>query len=169
MMSETNEPNIQEYQQSAAYAAKGFFREGLNCAECVFKAYLDLGLTPEFPSEIIALASGFGGGIGKTRNTCGAFLGSALAVASKKGRKNPLALPTLEERVSELNDPEGVYQNFTRLVKEFEAEYGTILCRELTTGFEEFNSKERKKHCQQITGFAAGLAVKYALTDENKS
>jgi hypothetical protein len=43
--------------------AKQNFRNGLNCAESVLKAIMDTEVT-DFPSEIVAVATGFGGGMG---------------------------------------------------------------------------------------------------------
>ena len=141
--------------------AKNYFRQGLNCAECALKSFLDLGLT-EFPPEIVALASGLGGGIGMTKHTCGAVLGGALAIGTMQGRKDPLAKETMQERIQELNGEGGIYQIFRTYVEELEAEYGTIVCRELAKSY-DWEGKPRKKNCQMIIGRAAGLAVKYAL------
>ena len=54
--------------------AKECFKQGLNCSECVMTAFLnhfDTGL----PKEVVKLATGFGGGMGHTKNTCGAITG----------------------------------------------------------------------------------------------
>lgn len=163
-MSEKDKINIEELREKAKDSAKNYYRLGLNCSECVFKSFLDLELT-DYPKEVVGLSSGFGAGIGKTKNVCGAFLGAALSVASIKGRKNPLAKGTLKERVKELNDEGGVYSIFNSLVKEFEKDYGTIVCRELTEAYEDWNSRERKKNCQEIIGYAASLAIKHALKE----
>lgn len=148
----------------AEEASRNYFRQGLNCSECALQAFLDLGIT-DFPPEIVALSSGFGGGIGMTRNTCGAVLGAALAIGTLRGRKNPLAKETMQERVAELNSEDGIYQFFRRFIEEMEAEYGTIVCRELTKDY-DWDSKPRKKNCQGIIGYAVKLAVKYALEEQ---
>ena len=109
--------DIERLKEQSEKAAREYFRQGLNCAECVLKSFLELGLT-DFPPEVIALASGFGGGIGLTRNTCGAVLGGALALGTLYGRKDPLAKETLQERIAELNGEAGVYQVFRRYIEE---------------------------------------------------
>lgn len=152
---------MEQLRQQAEEGARNYFRQGLNCAECAMKAFLDLNLT-EFPPEVVALASGFGGGIGQTRNTCGAVLGAAMAVGTLRGRKDPLAKETVAERIRELQGEDGVYQVFHRFVDEIQAKYGTIMCGEMSREY-EWEGKARKKNCQEITGYAAGLAVKYAL------
>lgn len=150
----------------AEEGARAYFRQGLNCAECALKSFLDLGIA-DFPPEIVALASGFGGGIGMTRNTCGAVLGAALAIGTMRGRKDPLAKETVKERVVELNGEEGIYQVFRRFVEELEEKYGSIVCRELSQGY-EWEGKVRRKNCQEIIGYASNLAVKYALEEQGE-
>lgn len=145
--------------------ARDNFRLGLNCAESTFKACIDSGLFGECPAETIALASGFGGGLGGKRQLCGAVVGGALALGLVKGRKNPLAKETMEERVAELNDEGGVYDVFRGYADEIEGEFGALTCAELAKEWiekGEMGTKERKKHCQGIVGFCAKTAYKHA-------
>lgn len=159
--------NVDELSEQTEAAARDYFRHGLNCAECVLKSFLELGMT-DFPPEIVALASGFGGGIGYTRNTCGAALGGALAVGTMQGRKDPLARETVQERIAELNSEDGIYQIFRRYMEEIEARYGTVVCRELSQAY-DWEGKPRKKNCQEIIGYCAALATKYALASSAKN
>lgn len=158
-----DQATITALSERAEAAARDYFRQGLNCAECVMRSFLDLGLT-DLPEEIIAMASGLGGGIGMTRNNCGAVLGGALAIGTMQGRKDPFAKESFQERVEELNGENGIYQLFRRYVESLEAQYGTIVCRDMNKGM-DWEGKPRKKSCQAIIGHCAGLAVKYALED----
>ena len=45
---------------------RGYFRQGLNCTECVLKTFMDMYDT-DLPEEILCMATGFGGGIGHTK------------------------------------------------------------------------------------------------------
>ncbi len=75
----------------------------------------------ETESEIVPrIASGFGGGIGNTGAVCGAVVGAVMAIGLMKERGD-----TMEDwlRIA------AVAQEFRR---RFEAEMGTINCRELT-------------------------------------
>ena len=65
---------------------RGYFRQGLNCTECVLRTFMDI-YEVEFPDEIICMATGFGGGMGHTKNTCGAITGAVMALGLLK-RKN---------------------------------------------------------------------------------
>lgn len=62
--------NCEAMQEQAREQAAGYFRQGYNCAESVYKAFWDLDLT-DFPQETVCIATGFGGGVAYTYNTCG--------------------------------------------------------------------------------------------------
>ena len=90
--------------------AKECFKQGLNCSECVMTAFLnhfDTGL----PKEVVKLATGFGGGMGHTKNTCGAITGAVMALSAIVGRENPLAKETAGERIKELQQDIYPYPN----------------------------------------------------------
>jgi len=124
---------------------------------------IDSGLIKDLPPQIIALATGFGGGIGLTGNTCGALNGATLVVSSIHGRKNPLAKSTAKERVLELNGEQGVYRLFNNLPRQFKEKFGDVNCAKLVEPF-QWHSKERKKMCQTLIGEGAALAMYWALT-----
>ena len=158
-MENPKEEPMSESMNDVSERAMNYFRQGLNCAECVMRSYMD---TNEFglPQEIIALASGYGGGMGETKNSCGAINGAMLVLGLKKGRRNPFEKETPQERTEELQI---VYQPFGEMVTEIQNHYGTLLCRELTQPFSDWHSKERRKFCQKLIGFCAAIATKYAV------
>ena len=152
-----SEMTKEEKKEEMIKLAGNYYNVGLNCSECVLKSWLDLEET-SYPPEIIALASPFGAGIGKTRNTCGALIGACLAAATVKGRKDPLEKETMKERVEELNGKDGVYEFFGNMVREFEGKYGSVVCSELIDPFEDKESIERKRFCKGIIKYGAELA-----------
>jgi len=77
------------------------------------------------------IASGFAGGIGNTGAVCGAVVGAVMAIGLKQERGK-----TMEEMLGNL----AVSKEFRR---RFEAEMGTISCRELTGV--DLNTKEGMK------------------------
>jgi len=110
----------------------------------------------EIESEIIPrIASCFGGGIGNTGAVCGAVAGAVMAIGLKKERGD-----TMEDwlRVS------AAAQEFRR---RFEAEMGTINCRELTgadlsteEGREQYMSSDTPQTvCFPAVGVAYRLVV----------
>lgn len=152
------EKPIEQKMKESEERSRNYFREGLNCAECVMRSFMDIH-DINLPDEVIALSTGFGGGMGHTKNTCGAITGAVLALGAIKGRRNPFALETSSERAKELK---GIYEDFGRMVIEIEKEYGTLICSELSDPFGDFDGKVRKKNCQQIIGYCAAMCTKYA-------
>ena len=127
--------------------AKECFKQGLNCSECVM-------------TEVVKLATGFGGGMGHTKNTCGAITGAVMALSAIVGRENPAAKETVGERITELQ--QGIYPIVGKMVNEIKDEYGTLICSELSNPFGDFACKERKKNCMTMIMHCANLAAKYA-------
>ena len=83
------------------------------------------------------IAFGFAGGLGNTGAVCGAVCGAVMAIGLKRGRAD-----TMEEGLREL----ALVREFRR---RFEAEMGSISCRELTgadltteEGLEQFMSSD---------------------------
>ena len=99
-MEETKELTLPE---QARDQAKNYFRQGMNCTECVMQSFLDIHGS-DLPPEVIALATVFGGGMGHTKNTCGAIPGGVMALSAVVGRKHPLAKESMAERIAELNE-----------------------------------------------------------------
>ena len=96
--------------------AVALFEEGYNCAQAVLGAFCDeLGLTRE---QALALAAPFGGGIGRTRETCGALSGLLMVYGSLSGGEDK------EKKAA-------VYEKTRELMEAFKAETGSTFCREL--------------------------------------
>lgn len=145
--------------EQAEETARNYFKQGLNCSECVLAAFWDVyGI--DLPKEAMTLCTGFGGGMGHTQNSCGAIAGAVMALSTVVGRKNPLAKPDMAERIAELQ--QDIYPKVASLVHDLEAEQGTLICRELCEPFDDFDSKERKKNCMKLIGRSAALAVAHA-------
>jgi C_GCAxxG_C_C family probable redox protein len=61
------------------------FRSGLNCAQAVLKGYSD---TLRFDNEFaLNISAGFGGGMGRLQETCGAVTGSYMVLGVYNGMK----------------------------------------------------------------------------------
>lgn len=148
--------------EQAEQNSSNYFRQGLNCTECIMCTFLDI-YNKDMPRESMALATGFGSGMGETKNTCGAITGAVMALSSVIGRKDPFAKETVGERIRELKE---IYGLVGEMVQEIEEHYGTLICKELSAPLGEFEGKARKKNCMQIIGYCGGLAMKYALKAE---
>ena len=99
--------------------AEELFRMGYNCSQSVFAAFADvLGMSVE---EAAKIASPFGAGFGKLREVCGAVSGMTLLAGYLKGYDDP----------ADSEGKKALYALIQKMCGEFEAEKGTIICREL--------------------------------------
>lgn len=95
------------------------FNSGLNCAQSVLTAYSDL--FPGHENTVIDITTGFGGGIGRLQETCGAVTGSTMIIGLYNSLKTKDLIIKNEQTVSNI-------QEFTF---EFKQIHGTILCKDL--------------------------------------
>ena len=120
-----------------------------NCAESVLAGVTD-------SLDHVSCASGFGGGIGQSGETCGAVTGAIMAMGVCLGVRNPGGT---------------AYPDFGRLVArflfEFEQEFKSTICRQLldsqrvTDEAEQrahHDARERESGCTEYVDFAARLA-----------
>lgn len=154
-----NNMTKEELINKAKENARENFRLGLNCAESVLDAVVGTGVIKDFPAEIVALSTGFGGGVGQYGTVCGALTGAVMAVGSVHGRKNPKSPNTTALQ----GNTSGLYRLFNNLPNDFVEQFGQCECGKLIAAFEDFHAKERRKQCQQYVIEAAGMAVEYIL------
>ncbi|MBP7331243.1 MAG: C_GCAxxG_C_C family protein [Firmicutes bacterium] len=152
--------------QQAKDNAKQNFRDGLNCSESVFKAVIDTGITGLDP-EAVALATGFGGGMGLAGNNCGALIGAVMAVGAVHGRKNPLE-GEFQDRVDRLYGNPGLYRLFNGMSHEFQEKFGALDCQKLNENYPEWFDKDRFRECMKMVIYAAGMAVEYIQKGEKE-
>lgn len=99
--------------------ARNYFEEGYNCSQSVVLAFEDVfGLDRQ---TLLRLASPFGGGLGRLRQTCGCVSGMALVAGALEGYSDPKAK---EAKAS-------LYALIQELAAEYERENGSINCRKL--------------------------------------
>lgn len=139
-----------------SYAVENF-KNGLNCAECVYDALIRAGVLEVAP-ETRAMCTAFGGGIGLSGYTCGALSGAVMANSAIYGRPDPWSVPD-EERGHEVAAK--YYRRYNKMVHDFEAANGGVLCREICSKYDDWHSKDRKKACLKLIGAAAVMAYEY--------
>jgi len=132
------------------------FASGYNCSESVL-----LALTREFnkPTDPIipSIATGFGGGIARTGSTCGALTGAIMTIGLTVSRNRP----------DETEKRDTVYGMASKMIVEFEKEFGTSLCKNLTKcdlrtpeGHEKFLSQKiRETVCPKFVRWSANYAT----------
>jgi C_GCAxxG_C_C family probable redox protein len=117
---------------SKAETAVQIFDGGCNCAQAVFGAYAgDFGVEKNLA---LSLAVGFGGGMGRTQDVCGAVSGAIMALGMRTGFKEGEG----RERIN------AAYAQVRHFIEEFTKQTGTIKCRELLSGC-SLSSDEGKK------------------------
>jgi C_GCAxxG_C_C family probable redox protein len=116
--------------------AAEYMRGGLNCAQSVVKAYVSVLGAEE--NAAVKMATAFGGGLGRCGYVCGALSGAAIVLGAKLGNSDP-ADPAARDRA---------YAAAGKLLDEFQAEHGAVLCRELT-GFNLRDPESMKRAREQ--------------------
>ncbi len=138
------------------------FKSGYNCSQSVVAAFADLyGYTEE---QALKMASSFGGGIGRMRETCGAACGLFMLAGLQTGATDP-------------KDKEGKAANY-KLVQDlaaiFKERNGSLNCGELL-GLKKCDSIQAtpedrttqyyaKRPCVKIVEEAARIWAEYLET-----
>ena len=140
-----------------AEKARDYFLEGYNCAQAVACAYADeMGMTEE---QAALLASGFGGGMARMREVCGAVSGMFMAAGLLYGSSGL----SHEEKAAH-------YVRLQALAAQFREKNGSILCRELLSGVKTDGSPlpqrrtaeyYQKRPCAQLVSDAAQILEAY--------
>lgn len=105
--------------KSKSDVAVALMDAGGNCAQAVLRAFAaDLGLGEEL---VLRLASGFGAGLARSQEVCGAVTGAVMVIGLKHGQARP------EDKEAK----EKAYALTRELMARFTAERGSCLCREL--------------------------------------
>jgi C_GCAxxG_C_C family probable redox protein len=92
---------------------------GANCAQSVLCPFAhELGLEP---LKALALATGFGGGMGRMAGTCGAVTGAFMVLGLARGMSRP------EDKAAK----DAGYALVREMARRFTEKNGSILCREL--------------------------------------
>ena len=138
--------------------AESLFKEGYNCSQSVAMAFAD---ELNIPSDVVAMSvSGFGGGMGRMREVCGAVTGMFMVVGILYG-------------YDDAKDYEGkkdTYALVQELANQFKAETGSIICRELLGLDGKDNSPVpskrteeyyKKRTCEDKVGLAAKILDEY--------
>lgn len=119
--------------------AVDMFQEGYSCSQAVLGTYAEqLGASKD---TALKLASGLGGGIGRTGEICGAVTGAILVIGLKYGTTNP------KDQTSKYE----CYSKARQFCEEFKARTGSLICRELL-GF-DFNTPEGMARSKQAGAF----------------
>ena len=129
-----------------AEKAAGYFHQGYNCAQSVLGAFSDVTGLDE--KSAMKLASPFGGGMGGTRELCGAVSAMALVLAFTEGYDAP-------------DEPQkkALYARIQALTGKFRQENGSLSCRELLSNLKPDGKTDRP--CTRFVLSAAEILEAY--------
>ena len=133
------------------------FNSGYNCAEAVLLATSEDVLSGEVETVIPRVATGFGGGLSRNGDACGALTGGIMGIGLAVGRNSP------EE------SRDRCYEAVDRFYSTFVTEFGTCKCRELTgldlkteKGRAAYQARIHLERCTKIVSWAARVASEIA-------
>jgi len=123
--------------------AEEYFRRGnYYCSEAIVASVRD-NIAPEMPEAMIAAASGFPVGVGRSKCLCGAVSGGVLALGYVFGRTGP-STPADPKSVKTLELANELQQAFR--------ESHRVLCCSVHTKGMDMASGEHKAQCIAFTG-----------------
>jgi C_GCAxxG_C_C family probable redox protein len=134
------------------------FQSELCCSESVLKVLTDeLNINSQIIPQI---ASGFCGGISRTKNICGAVSGGIMVLGMVYGQD------------SSENPNDKVYEKLQSFLQKFEEEFGSTNCFDLTgcdfrteKGRLTFNEEGIKDKCTKLTSSAAAMVAQLIKND----
>lgn len=134
--------------------AEDLFRNGFFCSEAVVSS-IRSNFELDIPEEVIAMASGFPVGIGRSKCVCGAVSGGVMSLGLFFGRtkqKDPKVEKNLEV-AKELHD----------YFKEANGK-NALCCRILTKEF-DMGKGEHKEQCIHFTGLVAAKVAEIVVRE----
>jgi C_GCAxxG_C_C family probable redox protein len=145
-----------QIKKTAGEKAKENFTIGFNCAESVLKSLAnEMGVEC---SCIPKIATGFGAGLGRHGEICGAITGAVMALGLKYGRSDTKDPEVKEKSYAIVND----------FIKTFKSKFKNVRCIDLTAcnmltpeGLQKAKDiNVHKNICTDIVVFAAEEAAK---------
>lgn len=135
--------------------ARELFLEGYSCSQAVAGAYAkEMGMDLD---TVLMISSGFGAGMGRLREVCGAVSGMFMVLSSKYGYTDPK--DTEQKKI--------LYTKIQEKAVEFTKEMGSIVCKELlglslpddNGPIAEARTKEyyKKRPCPDLVEYAASI------------
>lgn len=160
MIESTDKTVLEQLQQELASGrsrreiAMANFLKGYNCAQAVTMAFVDQVDVDE--KTLSRLACSFGGGMGRLREVCGSVSGMFMLAGLIYGYDGPeTGAPKADQ-----------YARIQELARRFEAQNGSIVCRELLGLSQKrdipvpearTDTYYKKRPCKEIIGCAAEI------------
>ena len=138
--------------------AQELFTQGYNCAQAVAGAFCqEMGMPEE---AAVKAVSGFGGGMGRLREVCGACSGMFFVFSVCKGY----------DRAEDTEGKKKLYELIRLAAEKFKERNGSIICRELLGGapaggdpLVRTEQYYKKRPCVELVGDAAEITEQLLL------
>ena len=142
--------------------ALDYYSKGFNCAQSVIASFADILNVDE--ETVLRIASGFGGGMGRMQQTCGAVSGAFMVIGFLRGKYK-----AEDDEANEITN--NLIQEFSR---KFAESHGSINCKALIDydlnteeGMEQANKADVfNKKCSNFVKLAVELLEETLLKGE---
>ncbi len=112
------------------------FSEGYLCSQAVFSTYGPLYGIDE--KQALKIATGFGGGMARLQEVCGAVTGAFMVIGAKHGMTDAADRPAVGK----------TYQGVRTFAERFRGLHGTIICKEILGGV-DLNTEDGQKEFKE--------------------
>ena len=155
---------MKKYDENKAKLAGELFMQGYNCSQSVIAAWADeIGLDRQ---TALLVSSGFGGGMGRLREVCGAVSGAFMVLSYKFGSTD----------VSDGKAKAALYETIQDFAARFKQEnrFDSIVCRDMLglsgasapTPAERTAEYYKKRPCRELIELSAGLLGEFIGAEE---
>ena len=129
---------------------------GLRCSEAVVYS-IRKNIDPDMPAELIAAASGFPIGVGRSKCMCGAISGAVICLGYFFGRNQPTT--TTDPQSLKCMDLAGELQ------ESFRQNHRGVLCCHVHTKGMDMTKGEHKDQCRSFTGEMAAKTAEIVIRE----
>lgn len=155
---------MKKYDENKAKLAGELFMQGYNCSQSVIAAWADeIGLDRQ---TALLVSSGFGGGMGRLREVCGAVSGAFMVLSYKFGSTD----------VSDGKAKAALYETIQDFAARFKQEnrFDSIVCRDMLglsgasapTPAERTAEYYKKRPCRELIELSSGLLGEFIGAEE---
>ena len=155
---------MKKYDENKAKLAGELFMQGYNCSQSVIAAWADeIGLDRQ---TALLVSSGFGGGMGRLREVCGAVSGAFMVLSYKFGSTD----------VSDGKAKAALYETIQAFAARFKQEnrFDSIVCRDMLglsgasapTPAERTAEYYKKRPCRELIELSSGLLGEFIGAEE---
>ena len=155
---------MKKYDENKAKLAGELFMQGYNCSQSVIAAWADeIGLDRQ---TALLVSSGFGGGMGRLREVCGAVSGAFMVLSYKFGSTD----------VSDGKAKAALYATIQAFASRFKQEnrFDSIVCRDMLglsgasapTPAERTAEYYKKRPCRELIELSSGLLGEFIGAEE---